>query len=375
MESNNHLNNLPDINQSIRAMKKVDFVLVFANYAELPTARYADILLPPMYTAFEGRNPIVLGPLFAARGSHGDNLFLYRQKCVDPPSEVKPNMWVWTQIAKRLGIAELYNPRMANVPDEQWDDAMEELHREAYERWAATEEIARLNPPSWEEFQKRPVFRYEIKDPHYAFKEDVERGENPFRGTASGKIEFYSEVLAKGPDYLAMNEATPGSGKCYGGGNLPPMAQMTMGGRDTFYSKDAEKYPLLMSSPHALYRTHSWLDNNLWLKGDCYRHAVWMSIADAKARGIRDNDLVRVYNDIAEMIIPAYVTSRILPGTVAIHHGGWYRPSEEKSPLMPDGIDRGGAPNLLIHNEDLPDTVVGTFPCKGLVQIDKWEGD
>ena len=193
-----------------------------------------------------------------------------RQKCVDPLGEVRSHDWVWTQIAKRLGIAELYNPRLADVPDEKWDEAIEDLHREAYEKWATEKDIAPLNPPSWEEFQKKPVFRYEIKDPYYPFKEDLERGENPFRGTASGKIEFYSEVLAKGPQssgHERLSIRVPVERKCYGGGNLPPMAQMTMGGRDTFHSEETEKYPLLMSSPHSLYRVHSFLDNNLWLRG------------------------------------------------------------------------------------------------------------
>lgn len=376
METNNHLNNLPDINSNIRAIKKVEFVVVSSYYAETPSARYADILLPQVSTAFEG-----LECQCAVRSSdrfkNGRNLanyFIYRQKSVDPPGEAKPSDWVWVQIAKRLGIVELYSPRLADVPDEMWDEAIEELHREAYERWAVREDIAPLNPPSWEEFQKKPVFRYEIKDPYYPLKKDVENSRNPFRGTASGKIEFYSEFLAKGPHYLAINEYVPGSGRCYGGGNLPPMAQATMGGKDTFHSRDTEKYPLLMSSPHSLYRVHSFLDNQLLLKGDCYRHAVWVNISDAKARGIGDDDLVKVYNDIGEMIIPAYVTSRVVPGTVCIFHGGWYDPGEDKTELMPDGTDMGGAPNLLTHNEDLPHTIVGFFPCKGLVQVEKWGG-
>ena len=376
MEGNNHLNGLPDINCTIRAMKKVDFALVFSQYAELPTARYADMLLPQIYTAFEGRNcRAIYGhrDLFRT-GMNLANFFMYCQKCIDPVGEVKPYDWVWTQIAKRLGIAGMYNPRLAHVPDDGWDEAVEELHREAYEKWAARADIAPLSPPGWEEFQKKPVFRWEIKGTYYPFKRDIERDENPFRGTASGKIEFYSEFLAKGPRYLANNDYPPGSGKCYGGGHLPPVAQMTVGGRDTFYSKDSEKYPLLMSSPHSLYRVHSFLDNNFWLRGDCYRHAIWMSVADAKARGIKGNDLVRVFNDIGEMTIPAYVTSRVVPGTVFIFHGGWYRPGKNKSELMPDGIDMGGAPNLLIHDDDLPQTIVGTFPCKGLVQVMKLDG-
>jgi len=351
-------------------------VVVSSQYADLPTARYADILLPQIYTAFEGRNcqAIYFQQDLFRNGMNLANYFLYCQKCIHPVGEVKSYDWLWTQIARRLGIAELYNPRLANTTDDEWDEAVEELHREAYEYWAERDDIKPLSPMGWKEFQKKPVFRYEIKDPYYPFKRDLDRGANPFRGTASGKIEFYSEFLAKGPEHLATSDDPPGSGKCYGGGSLPPMAQMTFGGRDTFHSQDSEKYPLLMSSPHSLYRVHSFLDNNPWLRGDCYRHAVWISLADANARGIKDNDLVRVYNDIGEMIIPAYVTSRVVPGTVFIFHGGWYNPSKTKSQLMPDGIDVGGAPNLLIHNEDLPTTIVGMFPCKGLVQVEKWDG-
>jgi len=375
MDGNNHLNSLPDINATIRAMKQVEFTLVSSQYAELPTARYADILLPQIYTAFEGRNcQGIYGATDLFRyGMNLANLFLYCQKCIDPVGEVKSHDWVWTQIASRLGMAELYNPRLADVPDDRWDEAVEDLHREAYERWALSEDAALLVPPSWEEFQNKPVFRYEIKDPYYPFKGDLERGENPFQGTESGRIEFYSKLLDKGPDYLANNDYPTGSGKCYGGGSLPPMAQMTVGGKDTFHSSDVGKYPLLMSSPHSPYRVHSFLDNNLWLR-DCYRHAVWMNVADAKARGIRDDDLVKVYNDIGEMIIPAYVTSRVTPGSVFIFHGSWYKPSKDKSRLMPDGIDMGGSPNLLVHDEDLPETIVGMFPCKGLVQAEKWDG-
>ena len=378
IEGNNHLNNLPDINATIRAMKKLDFVVVFSQYAEVPTARYADIILPQIYTWFEGRNCSGLfyeNDLFRF-GRGLANYFIYCQKCIEPIGEVRSHDWVWTQIAKRLGIAEQYNPRMANVPDDQWDEAIEELHREAYETWAARDDIAPLNPPSWEEFQKRPVFRYEIKDPHHPFKDELERGKNPFKETSSGQIEFYSELLAKGSSYLATHDYFPmGSGKCYGGGELPPMAKWVSGGCDTFYGKDLEKYPLLMSTPHSYYREHSFLDNNPWLRDDCYRHALWISIPDAKKRGIKDNDLVRVCNDLGELVIPVYVTSRIVPGTVCIFHGGWYTPSEDKSRLMPDGIDKRGAPNFLIHNQDLPLTIVDFFPCKAAVQVEMWEAD
>jgi anaerobic dimethyl sulfoxide reductase subunit A len=376
LQSNNHLTGLPDINSNIRAMNKLDFVVVFSHYPEMPTARYADILLPQIASAFEGMESNWLTGGLADRfhmGRKPGNYFMYCQKCVNPPGEIKSGEWVWLQIAKRLGIAELYNPRLAHVSDDKWDEAIEDLHREAYERWASSEEVVSLKPPGWEEFQEKPVFRWEIQEPHYPCKKEMESGENPFSKTASGKIEFRSQTLARGPEYLATHEFSPGTGKCYGRGNLPPMAQMSMGGRDAFHSKDTEKYPLLMSSPHSPYRMHSFLDNQALLSGDCYRHAIWISVADAKARGIRDDDLVKVYNDIGEIMIHAYVTSRLVPGNVCVFHGGWYMPGEAKNSVMTDGIDTRGAPNLLIHNEDLPDTIVGFFPCKGLVQVEKRE--
>ena len=224
LESNNHVNNLPGINQTIRAMKKVAFTLVFSQFADSPSSRYADILLPQIYSAYEGRNGGcgLLWPLFTTTINLGSH-FVYRQKCIDPPGEVKPNDWIWTQIAKRLGLAKQYNPRMEQVPDEKWDETIEEIYREAYENWARWDDVAALGPPSWEDFQKKPIFRFPLEgEPYYPLKYEVEAGENPFARTASGKIEFYSEVLAKGPEHLRLNDVPPGSGKCYGAGNLPP---------------------------------------------------------------------------------------------------------------------------------------------------------
>ena len=388
LSQSNPLMTHPDVNLNIKALKQLDFLVVFSYHLDNPSARYADIILPQMHRAFEGRDVYLRGrstDLFSLETTNlNGNFFIYRQKCVDPPGEVKPRGWIWVQIAKRLGIAEQYSPRLADVPDDKWDEAVEDLHREAYEKWSLRKEIVPLKPPSWEQFQMKPVFRWQVDEPYYTYKNTIERGENPFKGTESGKMEFYSKELA------AESKTTPssidGSTKSpdakayvangrYGGGNLPPMAEMTMGGRATYHSKDTEKYPLLMSSPHGLYRIHTLLDNQPLLNQDCYRHAIWISVADAKARGIKDDDLVRVHNDKAEIIMPAYVTSRVVPGTVNIFHGGWYTPNTIKTDLMPEGIDTRGAPNLLTHyDEHLPDTIIDHQPCKALVEIERWEG-
>jgi anaerobic dimethyl sulfoxide reductase subunit A len=388
LSTSNPLSTHPDINTNIRAFKKLECLVVISYHLDNPSARYADIVLPQMNKAFEGRDAWFgvgggTGDLFASVPTNlSGNYFMYKQKCVDPPGEVKAPGWIWLQIAKRLGIAEQYSPRLANVPDDKWNETIENLHREAYEIWAAKAEVKPLNPPSWQEFQKKPVFRWPVGELNYTYKKTIERGENPFAGTESGKIEFYSNELAAGLQQTDLKKSSahvlPARNKTkvngrYGGGNLTPMAEMNKGGRATFFGKDIEKYPLLMSSPHALFRLHTLLDNQPLLR-DCYRHAVWISVPDAKARGIKDDDQVRVFNDLAEIIMPAYVTSRVVPGTVNIFHGGWYTPGKTKTKLMPEGIDTRGAANLMTHynEEPLPESILDHEPNKALVQIEKY---
>jgi len=46
----------PDINTNIQAFKKLDFCVVMSYHLDNPSARYADIVLPQMHKAFEGRD-------------------------------------------------------------------------------------------------------------------------------------------------------------------------------------------------------------------------------------------------------------------------------------------------------------------------------
>ncbi len=54
---------------------------------------------------------------------------------------------------------------------------------------------------------------------------------------------------------------------------------------------------------------------------DTIRHSLIINVADAKARGIKDNDIVRVFNDQGQVAVPAYVTTRIMPGVVQLRTG------------------------------------------------------
>lgn len=97
-----------------------------------------------------------------------------------------------------------------------------------------------------------------------------------------------------------------------------------------------------------------------------------MSVADAKARGVKDGDLVRVYNEWGEIVMPAYVSPRITPGTTNVGYGGWYEPSSAKTDLMPDGIDRRGAHNFLMPNNRYP-WIEGCASTIGNCEVQKFD--
>lgn len=95
-----------------------------------------------------------------------------------------------------------------------------------------------------------------------------------------------------------------------------------------------------------------------------FRHSVWISVADAKARGIKDGDLVRVYNQRGEVVMPAYVTSRESPGTACIYPHSQYDPNKA-------GVDRGGNCNTL-NDDNLQAGAAGQEACNALVEIEKF---
>ncbi len=134
----------------------------------------------------------------------------------------------------------------------------------------------------------------------------------------------------------------------------------------------AQKYPLAMLTSHSYHRQHTSQDTNPWVR-DELRHSLHISVADAKERAINDGDLVHVYNENGELIMLAYVTSRLTPGVVVVPHGAWPEPSKVKTDLMPEGIDRRGNDNFLTGSDYYP-WVVGVVRCTELVQVEKYRG-
>ncbi len=71
-----------------------------------------------------------------------------------------------------------------------------------------------------------------------------------------------------------------------------------------------------------------------------------VSVADARSRGIDDNDFIRVYNDVGEFVLRAKVAASVQPGEVICYHawegyqfpGGAAQNSIAASPLKPTNM-------------------------------------
>lgn len=355
------LNGTSDINKQMKALAKMDFNFSIVSNRRSHYVHMADLILPAAEPFFETSTGFE-----AFAQNYLSNYFLCCFKAVNPPGEARPTEWIWLELARRFGKAKEFNGRLHDVPFEQWDEVYEEAFKEAYEDWAARDEIKQLvpNPPAWAKFREKPLIRVPLKEAFYPHKEQIENGK-PFN-TPSGKIEFAPEAL-KDPDFPRQDFR----GRCFGGATPTPVAAVGAWQQppDSPLAPAAKEYPLYVLTPHSHFRQHSTQDNNPWFR-DEFRHAAWISPPDAEVRHIQDGDEVRVYSNKGEMVLPAYVSWRVAPGTVVVRFGAWYTQGKEKTERMPFGVDQRGASNILTH-DDLYPWVVGALNCGNLVEVEK----
>jgi anaerobic selenocysteine-containing dehydrogenase len=80
-------------------------------------------------------------------------------------------------------------------------------------------------------------------------------------------------------------------------------------------------HPLRLTGGHTRWSIHAtWRDSELMLRLQRGEPVVWVSVDDADARGISDQDRVRVFNDVGEFEAVAKVASNVQPGQLIIYH-------------------------------------------------------
>jgi trimethylamine-N-oxide reductase (cytochrome c) len=334
-----------DSNSFIRGLRspKIEFVLAQHPWME-NDCLFADIILP-VSTKFEEHDI----------GSVTDNgqfyTYLHEGRCIEPVGESKSDYEVVCMIAERLGLLEKYSggkdveeliKLSFEISGLQDMISYDELVEKGY--------IVIPTDPDWDKYPAGMIKFYKDPDNH------------PLK-TPSGKIEFYSQNLAK--HFPDDPERPP----------VPHWIEKGESHDERTSSERAKKYPLLMMSNHGRWRVHAQCDDISWtreaptckVKGpDGYNYEpCWMNPADAATRGIEHGDVVKVYNERGAVLCGAYVTERLMPGVAYVDHGARY------DPIVPGELDRGGAINTITPHNLTSKNATGMVVSSFLVEVER----
>jgi anaerobic dimethyl sulfoxide reductase subunit A len=304
------INQHADVNRTaeiLRDESKVEFIAVQDNFLT-PTARFADIILPAC-TQFETWG-------VEDGWKYGDEVIL-QPKLVEPLGESKSDYRICSELAGRLGIQEAFTE---GRDEKGWVEyCLDEFRRLRFPELPSLDEFIESNIGAWSKPVTEPAIAFE------EFRRDPER--YPLN-TPSGKIEIFSKQL--------YNLGQPDE--------IPAIPKYIQEWESPFDQNNP--YPLQAIGHHTLHRVHSTHDNNDWLE-EAFPQRVFLNPLDAKARGIKDGDEVKVFNQRGSLSLPCRVTPRIMPGVVDIPQGAWYEPDE-------NGVDHGGCVNVLTSQRSTP---------------------
>ncbi len=278
----------PNQNTVRRGLARTHLFTVVHDLFFTDTTDYADYILPA--TTFLEHTDI--------QGAYGHYFVQLSNQAIEPPGEARPNVWLFSHMAQRMGFKE-----------ECFHDTPEEMIRQAL---AIGPDGHSTNPGmehiTLEDLKQQGHIPLSFhRDPeNHPFQPNTS-GQLP---TPSGKIEFYSETLA-----AAGLDGLPGF--------IPPT--------ESRLGEDAERFPLEFLSRKAdnyMNSTFANLDGHRRMESRT-NQTLEMHSLDAQARGIADGDLVRVFNDRGSLTLTALVNGTVPPGVVAarldwakLHPGG-----------------------------------------------------
>jgi anaerobic selenocysteine-containing dehydrogenase len=254
----------PDQERVWEGLRREDLFVVVHELFQTDTADFADVLLPAT-TALEH---------YDVHKAYGHLYLSLSRPAIEPLGECKPNTELFRLLAARLGLT---HPSLR--------DSDEQMARGAF-RW----EHPHLAGSSFERLEREGSLRLSVPDDHAPFAQ----GGFP---TPSGKCELYSEALERAgldplPTYTPPRESAL---------SAPALA---------------ERYPLAFISPPA----HHFLNATFSAQPVFVRREsepfLTIHPEDAAPRGIREDGMLRVFNDRGSFLARARVSDAARRGVV-----------------------------------------------------------
>jgi thiosulfate reductase/polysulfide reductase chain A len=270
-----------------RAIEKLDFSCSIDCYMS-NTTELCDVVLPDCTYLEQSR--IVADWMY-------ESFISLFQRAIDPMYDSKSIVWIFTELAKRLGFGDYF-------PWKSEDEYMENQMRN--------------QPISLEELRK---VGYYVTDEHEYYKYKKWGSMNPPDGygssgnTKTGKYNFMNPLAEENgvdglPDYKEPWEDWP---------ELKP----------------DDEYPMITGFFRVIEHEHTSTYWNVGLMKACGSNPVWINYVDARELGISDGDDVIITSPWAEGKAVAKVTWGIRQGVLAAAGGFGHRYGLEGDPKYP----------------------------------------
>lgn len=275
--NNNPVAVCPQSDKVIAGFSREDLFTVVMDHFQTDTADYADIVLPAT-TQLEH---------YDVHKSYGHLYVLGNDRAIQPLGESLPNSEVFRRLAQRMGF----------------DDACFRDSDEDLCRTALASSHPRMKGIAWEKLKRSGWQKLDVPERFAPFA----AGGFP---TPSGKCEFYSEYLEnQGIDPLPFYN---------------PPAEATD-------EKLLRRFPLAFLSPPARHFLNSTFANlERWRSFEGEPH-LDMHPSDAAARGIRDGDRVRVFNDRGGYTLKARLNGKPRAGVVVAPSVWWKKHAPDRA--------------------------------------------
>ncbi len=299
------------------------------------TARHADIVLPVTMTI--------------ERDDYGsgqnDRMFFPMPALTRPHGEARDDYAIFAGLAERLGAGKDFT---------EGRSAMDWL-RYLYDEWRDKLAERGRAVPGFDEFWASDGLELPVaSESQVAFADFRADPEGHPLSTPTGKIEIFSETIDSYrypdcPGHPVWREPDEWLG-----------------------SPAARRFRLQLVANQPRSRLHSQLDvgaysQSLKIAG---REPVRLHPADAAARGLRDGDLVRIFNDRGACLAGLAVDEAVRPGVAQLSTGAWYDPD----PANP-GFCRHGNPNVLTADRPSSTLSQGCTGQLALVEIEPYRGN
>ena len=326
-----------DLNKLTRAWAKPEVIIVNEIFWN-SNARRADIVFPA--TSMLERNDM--------SGGSNDHYITPNKKIIEPFALAKNDYEIYSGIAEKLGIAAQFTE----------GKTADEWVRHLYNTTRANAQEKSINLPAFDDFIKGDSIDLspQLEDQQYLIEKFIEDPNlYPVTLTESGKFEIFSETIGK-----------------YELDDCPPHPTW-MEKEEWLGSKRALLYPLHLISNQPKNRLHSQLDHGPVSRKSKINGREVMLIHNVAAleRGLRSDDIVRLFNDRGSCLAAVQLTDDIRPDVVVLPTGAWFDPEDSQ---VEGSMDIHGNPNILTRDVGSSKLGQGCTAHSCLVDVEKYTG-